>query len=294
MIEYLYLALYKSFAFFLNVLPDTWLDVGIRALARFAYFASKKRRHVILTNLSICFPDMPKAEKKAIGIHSYQNLLYSIASFLKDQNLLENIRYENQHYVDEAKQRGQKIIFITAHFGVWELLSSAISKGFDVPFSVVGRELDSPVMQAHLRKGREQMGVELINKRGALKGMIKALSSGRVLGLLIDQSIPKEVGEDVLFFGTKVPQTPASSILAHKFDAVIIPIFISSEDFKHHTVTCYTPIMIDKNISKEEDLKRLNQAQATAIEKAIQENPKEWFWSHKRFKVYDAERYHDR
>jgi len=56
-------------------------------------------------------------------------------------------------------------------------------------------------------------------------------------------------------------------------------------------VTCHTPIMIDKTLPKEEDLKRLNQAQANIIEAEIKKYPTEWFWSHKKFKVYNREIY---
>ncbi len=295
MIDYLYLALYKSFAFFLKTLPERWLDSIIKALAHFAYKASPKRRRVIHANLELCFPEMSQAEKKAIGIHSYQNLLYAIASFIRGDSALAHIRYHDKHYVTDMLKKDKKVILITAHYGVWEVISPAAARGFEIPFSVVGRELDSPLMQNYLKKGRERDGIELINKRGAMKGMIKALNANRVLGLLVDQSLPpSRGGMDVNFFGKKVTQTAAASILARKFDAVIIPVFISSEDFKHHDVRAYPPIMIDPSLSKEEDIKRLNQAQADIIEEVIKANPKEWFWSHKRFKVYDKEIYHDR
>ena len=291
MIEYLYLFFYKSFGFLLRTLPQSWLDRAIKALAKFAYFASKKRRHVIHANLEACFPKMPQEEKKAIGIHSYQNLLYSIASFIKADSALAHITYHDKHYVDDALKSGKKVILITAHYGVWEVISPAAAKGFEIPFSVVGRELDAKRLQKYLKEGREKEGIQLINKRGAMKGMIKALNNGRVLGLLVDQSIPASSSEDVTFFNHRVTQTPAASILARKFDAIIVPVFISSKDFKHHDVRCYPPIMIDPSLSKEEDIKRLSQAQAEIIEKVIKANPKEWFWSHKRFKVYNKEIY---
>jgi len=299
MIDYLYLVLYKAFSFFIKVLPDVWLDKGIHLLARFAYFASTKRRKVIQANLEVCFPKMNEKEKKAIGIHSYQNLLHGIAGFIKRegqnrQEILKNIHFENREILDDLLKKEEKVILVTAHFGVWEILPSAIALGFDIPLSTVGRELDSQLMQKYLKKGREQVGVELINKRGALKGMIKSMGQGRILGLLVDQSIPKRLSEDVIFFGKTATQTPSVSILSRKFNAKIIPIYITSHDFKQHTITCYPPIMIDENLSKEEDIKRLNQAQADILESVIKKRPDEWFWSHKRFKVYDKEIYHDR
>jgi len=296
MIDYFYLSIYKVFSLFIKTLPESWLDNGIQALARFAYFASAKRRRVIHANLEVCFPDMQEKEKKSIGIHSYQNLLHGIAGFIKregqsKEEILKNIHFENREILDNLLKEEKKVILVTAHFGTWEILPSAIALGFDIPLSTVGRELDSKLMQKYLKVGREQAGVELINKRGALKGMIKAMGKGRILGLLVDQSLSKSLSVDVDFFGKRVTHTPSVSILARKFDAQIVPIYITSDDFRHHTVTCYPPIMIDKNVDKEEDIKRLNQAQADILETVIKNHPCEWFWSHKRFKVYDKEIY---
>jgi len=296
MIDYLYLLLYKAFSLFIKILPESWLSSGIHTLARFAYFASAKRRRVIHANLEVCFPHMQEKEKKSIGIHSYQNLLHGIAGFIKregqsKEEILKNIHFENRDILDDLLKEEKKVILVTAHFGTWEILPSAIALGFDIPLSTVGRELDSSLMQKYLKKGREQAGVELINKRGALKAMIKAMGQGRILGLLVDQSLSKSLSVDVEFFGKRVTHTPSVSLLARKFDAHIIPIYITSHDFKHHTVTCYPPIMIDENSPKEEDIKRLNQAQADILQSVIKERPDEWFWSHKRFKVYDKEIY---
>ncbi len=290
MIDYFYLFLYNSFSFLVRHLPNSLIEKIVTLLAKFAYKASPKRRGVIFANLDICFKDMSDDEKKEIAIYSYKNLLYNIVSFLKDEQ--KDIEFKGCEYVDRAIKDKRKIIFITAHFGVWELLPSAIIDRFGVDFSIVGRELDSKLMQKRLKEAREKKGVELINKRGALKGMIKALSKGRALGLLVDQSLAKHKGgEDVIFCGKKATQTSAVSILAHKFDALIVPIFIRSDDFKRYTIECLDAINLDKSIDKDEDIKRLNQDQANVIVKMIKKYPKEWFWSHKRFKVYDKDIY---
>jgi KDO2-lipid IV(A) lauroyltransferase len=180
---------------------------------------------------------------------------------------------------------------VTAHFGVWEILPTAVAIEFDLPISVVGRELDSKLMQKYLKKNREQFNVELINKKGALKGMIKSMNKGRTIGLLIDQSIPASLSVDVELFGKKVTQTPAASLLSRKFNATIIPIFVTSEDHKHHTVTFYDPIKPIHSDNMEDDIQKLSQAQTDILQSVIKLRPDEWFWSHKRFKVYDMDIY---
>jgi len=294
MIDWFYLAIYNIFGFLAKTLPQTLIDNIISLLANFAYFASPKRRRVIEANLDICFANLSKKEKKDIAIYSYKNLLYSILSFVKEdkQKILEEIEYDGCEEAKRLIDSGKKVIFFTAHFGVWELLPYIVIDHFKVDFAIVGRELDSKLMQKRLKEAREKAGVELINKKGAMKGMIKALNSGKTLGLLIDQSLPKSKGgEDVEFCGKIATQSSAASILAYKFDAVLIPMFITSDNFSKHKAICLDPITPNKNLAKDEEIKRLNQAQADAIVKMIKAYPKEWFWSHKRFKVYDNDIY---
>jgi KDO2-lipid IV(A) lauroyltransferase len=101
MVDYFYLASYKTFSFFVKIMPQNLLDAVISSLASFAYFASKKRRDVIKANLNICFPQLNDREKKSIAKRSYRNLLHNISGFIKRQNqskkeVLKNITFKNR------------------------------------------------------------------------------------------------------------------------------------------------------------------------------------------------------
>ncbi len=291
-----YLLIYNLFAKFVKSASDSLIDKTGYTLARFAYYASPKRRGVIKTNLKLCFKDIKESETREIAIRSYRNLIYNIVSFIKREDqtkerLLKNIAFENEEIVYDLLKKGKKIIFITAHYGVWEMIPPALTTKFGFDLSIVGRELDAKSLQPILQNARERFNVKLINRRGAMRGMIKALSRGDMLGLLVDQSIRKDLSQDVTFFGRTVTHTPAASILAKKFHASIVPLFITTEDFKNFTIKFYTPIEPNETLSYEDDIKRLTQAQADIVESVIKEKRDEWFWSHKRFKVYDSDLY---
>ena len=63
---------------------------------------------------------------------------------------------------------------MTAHYGNWELLALAIAAKFG-SLSIVGRPLDSKVMNKILERNREQFDIELIPRKGAMRPLIKAL-----------------------------------------------------------------------------------------------------------------------
>ena len=292
MIDYIYLALYKSFAFILSILPLRAVIGLMSGLSRFAYFASFKHRKIIHKNLDLAFDNsMNDAEKKAIGISAYMNLLDTVFGIMRREKMqksqvLEQVTFEGSHIVQEAQKSGKKIIFITAHYGNWELVSQALAIKFDLQLVGVGRQLDSLVMDEVLKKNRERFNVEMVYKKGAMKGCIHALNANKAIGILVDQSLPEKQGIKVEFFGQPATHTTLASILARRYEVDLIPVLISSDDYQNYHATIHPPISYQKTDNQEADIQAMTQAQADMMEKAIKANPKQWFWQHKRWKVF--------
>jgi len=290
MVDYLYLGLYKIFAFKLRIFPRWLIIKMMRGVSWFAYTISSKHRKIIHANLDLAFNNkLSQKEKKEIGISAFMNLLDTTLGIISrdgvtKEDVIKNLSFEGAEIVQRYKDQGKKIIFVTGHQGNWELLSQAMAIKFDMNLVGVGRELDSAVMDKKLRENREQFDVNMVYKKGAMKGCIRALSQGRSIGILVDQSLKKSQSIDVNFFGHPVTHTPLASILSRKFGIDLIPAFISTDDYIHYHVKIYDPIKTIKSDDKDRDLKELTQAQADIMEHAIREEPKEWFWMHKRWK----------
>jgi KDO2-lipid IV(A) lauroyltransferase len=297
MVDYLYLGLYKISALKLRIFPRNLVIKSMRGVAWFAYSISAKHRHIIHTNLDLAFgKSLSKQDKKEIGIAAFMNLLDTTLGIIerdgmKKENVIKNISFEGEEIVKKYQDTGKKIIFITGHQGNWELLSQAIAIKFDLNMVGVGRELDSKLMDRKLKENREQFNVEMVYKKGAMKGCIRALSKNKAVGILVDQSIRPTQSITVDFFGRPATHTPLASILSRKFEIDLIPAFISTEDYKHYHVKIYDPIKNIKTDHQEDDLAQLTQAQANIMEQVIREHPKQWFWMHKRWKKLNNEIY---
>ncbi len=289
MTDRLYLALFNLFRAMVLHTPKKIQRPFIEGLARLVHALDARHRHIANVNLDLAFGEtMPKEEKERIVRKTYENLLFNLADFVRNQGisreeLEKKLRFENQQIVDEAKRSGRPIVFITAHYGNWELISLAMAARFG-PLSVVGRPLDSPLMNEILRKNREQFDIEMIPKKGAMRSLIKAIGSGRNVGLLVDQNTAENEGLLVEFFGKEARHTPAAAILAKRMNAVVIPAFITTDDRETYTVTIYPPLEIDQTLEKEEAIAKNVQAQASVTEEAIRKKPDEWFWLHQRWK----------
>ncbi len=285
----LYLFSFNIFKFFVKHTPNFLLDPVLDFMAWIVYRLDKKHRKIIKTNLDFAYGDsLNISEKMRIEKKCYKNLVYFLADFVKNQGITKEelsakVEFENSEILKDAIKKGKKIILITAHYGNWELISFCIAAFFG-SVTGVGRKLEDSSMDKILRKNREQFDIKVIEKRGAMRGMIKTLRKNRILGLLVDQNTAENEGVLVDFFDKKARQTHSTAILSRKMNALIIPAFITTNDYKKYKITFYDKIEPIKSENAKEDIQKMTQLQADIIEKAIRKKPDEWFWFHKRWK----------
>ena len=297
MLDYLYLGLYKTFGFILKVLPRKATIKLMRGLAWFAYSVSKKHQHIMNNNLDLAFDKkLSKEEKKKIGINAFINLIDTTFGIIyrdnmEKQEVIKNVIFKNEEIIKAYQRENKQFILVTGHYGNWELLSQSIAIKFELTLVGVGRELDSKVMDEVLIKNRERFNVEMVYKKGAMKGCIRAINQKKIIGILTDQHLPLEQSINVDFFNHKVTHTPLASILSRKFGIDLIPAYISTDDYENYTVTLYPPIKSLKTDNQEEDLKSMTKAQAMVLEEVIKKRPEQWFWQHKRWKAFYPEIY---
>ena len=297
--DFLYVRLYRLFSFLALRLPRPVIVHIAQTLAFLLWHLIPSRRHVILINLELAFPGCYSDEEKAaIGKASYTNFIMTALTLAQlehftPEEFLSMVEFRGEEHLRQALDEGKKIIFVTAHYGNWELTPPATTLRFGISCSIVGRRLDSEALHQIITPIRERFFVKIIDKHGATKGMINALNQGEAVGILVDQNITKRYGIPVEFFGHTVSHTPLASILARKFDAVLLPVFVSTEDHLRYTVEYLPPLPTLRSDDKERDIREMTQAQASVTEEKIRQKPELWLWMHKRWKAYHRRRYEE-
>ena len=292
----LYLAGFYTLKFLIFIMPCSLQNMLAKFLA-FAYRKlGKKRFHVVMTNLDLAFGETKtKEEKLEIAKKCYYNFAkYLGTNFILNQNttkqkILEQVVFKNEHFLLDAIKSGKPIIVTTAHFGQWEIFSLAMAARFSA-VSVLGRRLDSGVMDKILRANRSQFDVELIDKDGGAKDILKALKARRLVGILVDQNTAPQDGIKVRFFGKDVLHTPAASVLAQKTDALIINAFIYQKGENLNEICFEEPIDIS-TFDKEDAVQKATQMQCSTCEEMVRAKPEEYFWFHQRFKRFYEKEY---
>ena len=102
--------------------------------------------------------------------------------------MLAAVEFEGEERVWQAYEQGKGALFITGHFGFWELHALAHALRFP-PIGVVARALDNPRLERWLEDLRTSTGNSVIHRRGSLRRILRALAGNQGVAILIDQHI---------------------------------------------------------------------------------------------------------
>ncbi len=260
------------------------------------FYIFKEKRRIALKNVGIAQAgglDIKIPAEELVKQH-FVNLGRSIAEvsmlMFGKRALLDNIAFEGLEEYEEAMSKGKGVLLITGHCGNWELTSFA-KAWRSLPSSSVARPINNPYLNKCIEHLRTRYGNRVINKKGALKEILHVLNNKGSVGILMDQSVVENEGVVVEFFGQNVYAMKTPALIALKTGARVIPIFINYLGKGRHKLKCCKEIPLRRTGNKEADVKFNTQAFTRKIEGYIKENPSEWLWIHRRFKLSHGRRY---
>ncbi|MCG3147305.1 MAG: Lipid A biosynthesis palmitoleoyltransferase [Verrucomicrobiae bacterium] len=269
--------------------PFVWrLGRGLGALA---YRLSANVRAVSRANLELAFGTAKTpAEKDRIARRSLQNAVATILCLFWSRRLTrENYRQfveidaANLEALRAIKQQNRPVIFLTLHFGDWELLGQTTGfMGF--PLTVVQEAMRNSSLETIFARLRGVSGHALVPNRFAATTLLRTLKHGGSIALLIDQNATRKRGGTWLeFFGLPVFSPAAIGAFALRTQAALIP-GVAYPLGNGRTRIEYGPeIVCPRTGDDAADVRALNQACLRFCESVIREQPEHWLWSYKRW-----------
>lgn len=288
---------YLTVLFFLKlsrILPVSFVYGMFDFFAFLSFHILKKRRVLTISNLTLAYPDKSKKEIYLIAKNCFKSvaktaaeifLLFTDRKRLEDFILNKNEVSAKLRKITDGNKNG--IIFMTAHFGNWEILSHFVALcGY--PLIVIGRKGDNKYIEDNLTKHfRERYGSKNIYKKEAMSKMIKTLKSSGNIGILIDQKVGRTNSAKGTFFGIECYSTTSVANMKLKYDPLVIPIFAKREQNGQYTIMFESTASYkaEDKTDKDEKIISLTQYYNDIIEHAVREAPEQWFWMHNRWKV---------
>lgn len=273
-----------------KILPKKALYGFLDFVAVLLFWILKSRRRLAVNNLKMAFGlDDDKATQIA------KNSFKSIAISLGDCLLLMNGRAEvDEFFADPQKEKikvekalenvENGVIFFTAHFGNWEILTQFVAK-MGYPQLVITREGNNELIEKRITMPfRRQFDNEFAYKNEAMIKIVKKLKNKGRVGLLTDLKASGTNSVKVPFFGRLAHSTKAVGELYLKYQPKIIPIFAKRLNNGKYEIEIMEFIPPKLGENKDENVKNIVEISNKYYEKIISENKEQWFWMHNRWK----------
>jgi KDO2-lipid IV(A) lauroyltransferase len=244
-------------------------------------FRSKKLIH---SNIKKAFPEINLENLDRITKQMWNNYgrIFAEYMFIKDfrtGKLASKIEIEGQEILDKLKILNKPVIFISGHFGNFELMAMHIEKS-GINLSAIYRPLNNIFLNKIIERIRKNYICKNQIKKGigGMKKLIKLKKDNHSTALMIDQRVSEGIMSNFFNQGALTTTIPAQ--LIKKFDIPIIPIFIQRVNNINFKITIKDPL----NFSKEDSIKFITDKLNKILEEMIIDKPEHWIWSHNRWK----------
>jgi KDO2-lipid IV(A) lauroyltransferase len=264
--------------------------VTARLLGNLMSRFDRRHRRRAEEHLRISFPDWPVSKRRSVARASLRNLVYLAVEFLfTTRRITPGLwrRHVVPHNMQESLrlllERRTGMIFLTGHFGNWEVVGYTMAAlGF--PNTAIARRLDNPYLDAYVMDQRQKHGMTILDKRGASSVAPDVLDAKGAVSFIADQDAGKK-GLFVDFFGRPASTYKAIALLAIRHRVPIIVGFGKRLGKDYRFEIGVHRIIHPRDWAEQDDpLTYITQQYTAALEEIIRAAPQQYLWVHRRWK----------
>ncbi len=272
---------YRAAAGLARIAPAPVAAAGARGLGRVAARVARERRAQVERNLRRVDPTLGGRRLERLVEETFESYArYYEESFrlpgTSPEALDAGFRHEGYEHLDAALAAGTGAIMAMPHLGGWEWSGFWLTQVKGIPVTAVVEELEPRALFDWFVELRHSFGFEIVAlgpEAGAATA--RALKANHVLALLCDRDLPGS-GPEVEFFGerTTLPGGPAT--LALRTGAALLPTAIYFDGPEHRNGVVLPPIDTTRQGRLRDDVQRVTQDLARALEELIRVAPEQW------------------
>jgi len=256
------------------------------AIGSLLFVLLRSRRHIALTNLRLCMPELTEAERVDIARRHFQAYSRSVWErailwWAPESRLKKLIRIEPAGEIPVAQMTAKPTILLCPHFVCLDVAGASIAMEASASSMYVTQK--NAAFDQVLRAGRARFKpVKLFTRQDGIKPILRALRDKLPYFMLPDMDFGEKDAEFVPFFGIQAATLTATARIAATTGAQVMPVIATFlPNYQGWRVKFY-PVW--DNYPGEDMVaatRRMNQF----IEERVREAPAEYFWTHKRFKT---------
>ncbi|HKT80604.1 MAG TPA: lysophospholipid acyltransferase family protein [Vicinamibacterales bacterium] len=287
-LEYL---LVRSVIAIVRLLPAPVVPRVGAAVGMVFYLFDRSHRRIAEENVAAAFPRRDPRERRAVVRAAFQHfgrLLFELLkwSTLSPEAMLARVEFEGDDRVRAAHALGKGVLFITGHFGFWELQALVHALRLP-PMAVIARALDNEPLNALLERIRTRTGNSVIYRAATVRGVLRALQANHGVGILIDQHIQNRDAVEVDFFNRPAATTSLVAALALRTGAPVVPLFALPIAGGRYRMV-YEPAVLPPANDDADAIREFTQRCTDVLEMYVRRHPDLWLWMHRRWRSDDG------
>ncbi|HJZ77313.1 MAG TPA: lysophospholipid acyltransferase family protein [Vicinamibacterales bacterium] len=244
-------------------------------------------RRIAQRNLATAFPARPARERRRIAravFGHFGRLLFELLRFatLSPARILGSVDVEGEERLRLAYAQGKGVLFVTGHFGYWELHAMAHPLVSE-PIGVLARALDNPYLNRLLEEIRQRTGNKVIYRRETIRRVMRTLQAGHGVAVLIDQHIVSRDAIYVDFFDRPAATTSTVAALALRTGAPVVPVFALPIGSGRYRIIYEHPVEPPRADSTDA-VREYTQRCTDVLEMYVRRHPDLWLWMHRRWR----------
>lgn len=258
-------------------------------VAWLAYHLDRRHRLVADDNLRHAFPDLDAAARNELVRATYRHFIGLAVTLALLPRMFRPTTWKR--YLDFSDPKallsimlsGRPLLFVTGHFGNWELGNVALGVlGFRT--AAIARRLDNPHLHEFLLSLRARHGQALLDKTEDYDQMLAVLESGGMLATLGDQDAGQR-GLYVDFFGRPASTHKAMALMALQYRTPVVVMGIAKlgEPLRHRLLV-EEIILPEEYDGRGDAVKAMTQRMTAGLERLGRRHPEQYFWLHRRWK----------
>ena len=243
-----------------------------------------RSKQLINSNIKKAIPDVNLKNINKITKLMWNNYGRVFAEYVfiknfRNGNLNSRIKIEGQDVLDEIKKLNKQVVFISGHFGNFELMALHIERS-GINLSAIYRPLNNIFLNKIMERIRKKYICKIQIKKGigGMKKLINFKKNNYSTAIMIDQRVSEGIKSN--FFNEEALTTTIPAQLVKKFKIPVVPVFIERINDVNFKITIKKPI----NFSNEDSIKKITDDLNCILEKMVIQKPEQWIWSHNRWK----------
>ncbi len=271
----------------LMLLPLRLLLRAGAGLGILAYHLLPRRRRITQINIDMCFPEIAEAERTRMVRDHFAAAGMGIIELMlcwwaRESTLAGRSTLEGAEHLQAAIDRGKGVILLSAHFTSLELATRFLSLQF--PVTAMYKPHRNPVFRHVMQRGRDTHADVQTIPFDDIRGMLRALKSGKIIWYAPDQSKKIKFSAVLPFFGHPAVTNIATGRIARMTDAAVVPFFMyrtrGTDGFPHWRLVLQPALDNVPSGDDEADGATIN----ALFEDAIRVAPEQYLWMHRKFK----------